>query len=153
MHRHRLPIYTHFKHCIFKRRLLHCEEVNDVDWREMFWPLHSVGLQACRMLCDLSRSTNHVTMIFVGIELFFAFLSVTQHLLRTFDLVPSSFCHCLIYFQSLNADWIFPMKSGLRIQQEIKLPLALKYLGLIRAAETIIYIFICRMMLDDPKVM
>lgn len=45
------------------------------------------------------------------------------------------------------------MKSGLRIQQEIKLPLALKYLGLIRAAETIIYIFICRMMLDDPKVM
>lgn len=82
MHRHRLPIYTHFKHCIFKRRLLHCEEVNDVDWREMFWPLHSVGLQACRMLCDLSRSTNHVTMIFVGIELFFAFLSVTQHLLR-----------------------------------------------------------------------
>lgn len=37
--------------------------------------LGSVGLQACRMLHVLSSSTDHATMIAVGIELYLSFLS------------------------------------------------------------------------------
>lgn len=55
---------------------------------------------------------------------------------RKFDLVPSAFYDSLIHFQSVNVDGKFPMNSRLKIQQRIRLPLALDHSGLIRAADT-----------------
>lgn len=55
---------------------------------------------------------------------------------RKFDLVPSAFCDSLVHFQSVNVDGKFPMNSRLKIQQGIRLPLAVDHSGFVRAADT-----------------